>query len=596
MEIPRRIPAAIAWAIALAVVGALLLAAGGAWADERESPCRLSRDKWAEPAELWLGDWTTVWLTSTTDCPAQLIPLHIVLCIDGSNSMNPQNKLVEAKRAATQFVNELDFAVTKVGVTRFGGDVTVMTPLTDARAQALAAIGAIHTNFGTDMEGGIAQSHRLLEDARTEDRSSSEPEPIEVIVLLSDGKPYPSGNNPMRTAARAKGSGILMITVCVGGDCDSGLMRQLASRPDLFFNVQQSGRLVAVYTEIAHQLQRTELRRLTIEDEVPANMRFVEGSANIAPDVWQGGVLQWNLTSVLSAGITLTYQLEPLAEGVWPTNVRATGRFWDTEDRIGSYEFPVPTVRVRMPTATSTPTASASSTPSPSSTATATATPTTTPSTTPSPVPRPVFLPLLLADRCAPSRKPADVVLVLDCSTSMDWPTEPGGPSKRAAAAEAAGRFIGLLDPGRDRIGIVAFHDAAVTLAPLGEPGAPARGLLERLPRHEGTSIDLGLRAARSLLAAGQRRAEATAAVLLLTDGQPTRSSAEDALDAAAEIRSDGIALYCVGLGQDVSPGLLRAMAGAPERYLAAPSAGDLAAVYEHLAVLVTCPSLRDRR
>mgnify|MGYP001041986920 CR=1 FL=1 len=94
-------------------------------------------------------------------------------------------------------------------------------------------------------------------------------------------------------------------------------------------------------------------------------------------------------------GITLTYRLEPLEEGVWPTNIRAAGRFWDTEDRIGTYEFPVPTVRVRVPTATSTPTASASSTPSPSPTATATATPTATPSATPTPVPQPLYLPLL---------------------------------------------------------------------------------------------------------------------------------------------------------------------------------------------------------
>ena len=273
---------------AVVAFGVLSLAMAGsdatAQGSDRTSPCRLARDKWAAPFRLWLGEWTTVTLKSTTDCPAQVIPLHIVLSVDGSLSMGPNNKLVNAKRAAVQFVNELDFDVTRVGVTRFGGDVTVMTPLTDESGRILRAINAIYTNFGTDMEGGISVSHQLLDDARTENVDPSKPVPIDVIVLLSDGLPYPAGNNPMRSAARAKGPGILVITVCVGNDCDKSLMRSLASRPNLFFDVQQSGRLIGVYKDIGHQLQRTGLRRLSITDEVPDNMRYVDGSANVPPD------------------------------------------------------------------------------------------------------------------------------------------------------------------------------------------------------------------------------------------------------------------------------------------------------------------------
>lgn len=579
------------------VLAAAMLAARPAQAQgsDRSSPCRLTPNKWAAPEALWLGEWTTVTLTSTTNCPAQVIPLHIVLSIDGSLSMNPNQKLENAKRAAVQFVNELDLDVTKVGVTRFGGSATVMTPLTAEKGRILSAVSSIYTDYGTDMEGGIATSHRLLDDGRTENADPTRPLPIEVIVLLSDGLPWPRGNNPQRTAARAKGAGILLMTVCVGSDCDRTLMRNLASRPDLFFDVQQSGRLVGVYRDIAHQLQKTDLRRMTILDEVPDNMRYLEGSANVEPDSFQDGVLQWNLPSVAATGITLTYQLEPLQEGAWPTNVQATGRFWDTDDRVGSFVFPVPTVVVRVPTPTPTPTVTTTPTPSTTPTATIPPSPTATSTATATPVPRPAYLPLVLVDRCRARRVKTDVVLVIDGSTSMDGPTRGGTLTKRAAAREAARAFVRLLDRDHDRVAVVAFSERAEVLAGLDVPLDGVDRALLRLPRRPGTAIDVGLQAAAGVLASPGRRADAVPAVILLTDGQPTRSSADAARAAAAALRSQGVWLYTIGLGLDVNPILLRDMAGAEGRALLAPRAEDLAALYARLAREIPCPSLRDR-
>ncbi|MFN2250978.1 MAG: VWA domain-containing protein, partial [Anaerolineae bacterium] len=161
----RRSLVFVAACVALAVAGSTLALApvagvrgAHAQSDSRVSPCKLSRAKWADPTLLWLGEWTTVTLTSTTDCPAQRIPLNIVLSIDGSLSMNPSNKLVNAKRAATQFVNKLDFDMTKVGVTAFGGRARLKVKVTDDKGQVQSAINSIITDYGTDMEGGIALS------------------------------------------------------------------------------------------------------------------------------------------------------------------------------------------------------------------------------------------------------------------------------------------------------------------------------------------------------------------------------------------------------------------------------------------------------
>lgn len=602
--VTRRPIVFVALSVALAGVAAALVLSlpaaapsARAQSDSRVSPCRLSRGKWADPTLLWLGDWTTVTLTSTTDCPAQRIPLNIVLSIDGSLSMNPNNKLVNAKRAATQFVNKLDFSITKVGVTAFGGRARLKVKVTDDKGQVQSAINSIITDWGTDMEGGIALSHQILTDAQTANPDPDLPPPNEVIVLLGDGLPWPAGNNPMRTAARAKGSGILLITVCVGGDCDKALMRNLASRPDLFFDVQQSSRLVGIYEDIANELLETDLRRLTIIDELPDNMEYVEDSANIPPDSFSDNKLQWNMSTISKSGITLTYQVEPLEAGIWPTNVEATGKFWDTEDRIGDFTFPVPEVEVRVPP-TPTPTLTPSITPSPvptnSPTPSLTPTPTNTPTPTPTPIPEPVYLPLALKEKpCRPKIESTDVALVIDVSSSMDGPTRTGGITKRAASAHAARLFLDRLDLPRDQLAVIAFSDRAELLADLGGDGQRLQRVIERLPSRQGTRIDAGLGMARRVLTGPRHKPENTAAVLLITDGRPTRSSEADVLAAGRALHEAGITVFAVGLGVDVNPELLAGVASGPSTFYETPQADELVdalrAIYGQLAFVEPC-------
>lgn len=45
-------------------------------------------------------------------------------------------------------------------------------------------------------------------------------------------------------------------------------------------------------------------------------------------------------------GLTLRYQVEPLQAGVWPTNVRAAGRYTDGVGYQGDLVFPVPVIEV----------------------------------------------------------------------------------------------------------------------------------------------------------------------------------------------------------------------------------------------------------
>ncbi|MFQ5460622.1 MAG: VWA domain-containing protein, partial [Anaerolineae bacterium] len=356
----------------------------------------------------------------------------------------------------------------------------------------------------------------------------------------------------------------------------------VASRSDLFFDVRNSAGLFAVYDRLASQLLETRLRRMEITDVLPDNMRYVADSADPAPAEQDGQTLKWNWTVLDTKGITVSYQVEPLEEGVWPTNLYALADFWDTEGRIGHGEFPTPTVEVRVPTATPTP---------PS---TATPEPTNTPRATATAVPRPVFLPVILWERCDPTVLSTDVALVIDISSSMEGPTRAGGRPKREAARRAALAFLDLLGPD-DQAALVVFSEDARRLVPLGTDRRALRRALAELPRSRGTRIDAGLAMAVDVLTGPERNADHTPAILLLTDGRPTRSSEADVRGAAARARRAGLTVFAIGLGGDVNPGLLRDVAGDPGRYYPAPRSDDLAGVYRRIAGVIPCPRERHK-
>jgi hypothetical protein len=111
-----------------------------------------------------------------------------------------------------------------------------------------------------------------------------------------------------------------------------------------------------------------------------------------------------------------------------------------------------------------TPIPSPSPTPSPTLTPTPTATATASP--TPTPTPGPIYIPVILGERCEDRTRHADVVLVLDASTSMLRLTDQNR-AKLTAVQDAARLFFDQMDftPNKegalDQVAIVGFHGAA---------------------------------------------------------------------------------------------------------------------------------------
>jgi hypothetical protein len=70
---------------------------------------------------------------------------------------------------------------------------------------------------------------------------------------------------------------------------------------------------------------------------------------------------------------------------------------------------------------------------------------------------------------------------------------------------------------------------------------------------------------------------------VVVTDGLPNPSTPADALAVADRVKASGTAIDVIGIGLDVDPDLLRALASSPDRYHYAPDAEDLHEIFSDL-------------
>ncbi|MFN8423281.1 MAG: VWA domain-containing protein [Anaerolineae bacterium] len=551
-----------------------------------EPSCAPNGDKRAAPTRLALGERTTITLHVDGTCPTTRAANDIVLVLDASGSMIGAN-LAAAKAAVSAFLGAIDVVDARVALVSFNQDATLEVGLTPNPAAVEAAAAAVQAGGGTDIARAIGAARRELTGPRRRPAANG------VVILLTDG-----GSDPitsLREAQLTKLEGARIFTIGFGTGVNETLLRDIASAPSDYAFAPDADQLAAIYRGIAERLAATALfRSLTIVDEIPSNMRYVDGSANPAAE-FDGTALVWKLSDVPLAGLDLRYELEPLAIGTHPTNVVAIGEGIDGLGARGRVVFPVPIVEVVAPTATPTapPGATASATP------TSTAIPSLSPTSSATREPRPIYLPLTANERCEKGLSPLAVALVLDTSSSMSALTR-AGRTKMDAAGAAARTLLDRLDlqteggpPGRDAAAIVSFDSAARVDQPFTPQRAPLDAALDRLRQGSGTRIDLGLAEAASELRALADQPNLVRAAIVLTDGRPTGTSDESVLRAAADLKASGAVVYTIGLGDDVDALLLERIATSAAQRLLAPDAEDLGRIYRDIARELPCARRR---
>jgi Mg-chelatase subunit ChlD len=511
--------------------------------------CVAVPDKTAAPDRIPLGDEVTVKLTVTGRCPGRTEPAQVALVFDTSRSMGFDESIFDARAGAMALLDSLDPRTAEVALLTFDDAAAMRQPLTRDYAAVRNRLAALTALGDTRMSTGIDAARLELTGSRANSGARR------VIVVVTDGLPK---DDPIPAAEAARAAGLDVYVLIYSSwefqDSDLGLMEAVSGDPDRTLVRPLPARLEAFGHDLTGYQDTAGLfQTITIRDVIPANMRYVVGSANPPATLENGNTLVWTFTDVparLSLG--MAYRLVPQEVGTWPTNVEATAPYKDAVGFDGRLVFPIPHVTVWT-------------------------------------VDHhwPIYLPYLTRGQCLRPDRPLDVALALDTSSSMR-DQEPGtGLTKLQAAAEAATTFVDLLHAG-DQAALVTFDRTAVRRVPLTGDRAALKAALASLPTAQGTRIDQGLTEAGAALAADGRPG-ARQVVVLLTDGIQSVGTPADVLAAADVLKGHGLLIYTIGLGGDVQPDLLRAVATSPDRYFDSPSAADLAEIYRQVSERLAC-------
>ncbi len=535
-----------------------------------------------EPPQIELCAETRVVTRLRVDCAPP--PLSVVLNVDRSGSMFGQ-PILDVIAAGHAMLDALDLganADTRVALVSHGEPPLVDVPFGAGEAELRAGLDRLTVaseEVPDNLPGAIDTGRELL----AMDRQRVGYQPIELMLLLSDGGQTFAANQVIEAAERAEEAGILLVSVCVENRLAScPTMAAVASRPELSYSVDGTGELGAIFEAVALRARALAAREVRLVERLPEGLRYLPGSADPPAMVdGQSGQLSWRLRFLPREGVTVSYRLAPRWLGDFALPAEAS-----LVDPLGRDTLlPMPPASLRVEGSCGLETATPTITPSP--TLRPSATPTVTPTPSLTPVPRPIHLPMLFRGHCLTREQPADVVLLIDASGSMNEQTR-GGRSKLAAVQAGALEFVDQLRA-QDRAAVIAFNDRAALRSGLTDDRARLQAAIEGIQVAPGTRIDVALYAAALELAGPSRRPESRGVIVLMTDGRPGAEHRESSLEAAAGARAAGHQLFAIGVGLDVDRLLLEIIAGEPSRYYPAEDAEAIEAIYREIAQRIPC-------
>lgn len=512
--------------------------------------CRAAGAKAVDPDRVVLGQTAAVSLSLQIDCPGlpRLIGADVMLVIDRSTSMTGDG-LAAAKAAAKRFIAALDVRVHQVGVVSFGTDVRIEAALGADPAPPSTAIGRLVAGGETNLGGAMATAGQHLSARRRADA-------LPVVVLLTDGNDTVGAADPVATSDWLKSWGVQVYAVGLGTAADAGALGRLASTPAHVLLAAGPSDLVPIYAGLVRRVGAYGLvGALMVDEALTPGIDLEPGSAQPAA-VERAGGLAWSRAVVGPEGFGAGFLVRPTRLGRFSVSTAAVATWSDGAGGAHRYVFPTVEIEVVLPSPTPTPTAS------------------------PTPAPFLAHLPVLWRSACIPAPKPADVVLLVDTSSSMTG-------AKLVEAKAAAKAFVALLDLPRDHAAVVAFDEQPRATTGLSGSQAVLAAAIDALTLGNGTRIDRALEAAHAMLATTRADPTRRAVVVILTDGGQS-GPIPPVFAAADALRGGGTVVYAIGLGPDADVGLLGQIAG-PGRLFTAPTPADLAAIYAEVAAVTGC-------
>ncbi|MEO8085007.1 MAG: vWA domain-containing protein [Ardenticatenales bacterium] len=487
-----------------------------------------------------------------------------------------------------------------------------------------------------DFVGAAAEAISILRDSRNDMTRQGLPTPCEAVVFFASTKSAFAQDeaNMLKAASTIKREKVPLFVGCpefnVGDYCRT--TKKMPTKTSWYAEPPDTNKLANAMLNQTRQLERDAgVRTYALVQTVPPGLEIEDGSISPAPSEVTGDpglttTLRWEWRAPESREAhTLTFKLNPLIPGAWP--LRGEMQITDMDGYKAKVLMAQQMITVTGPcdNPTDTPVPPPTETPVPTPTDTPavpdtpvppTATPL-PPTATPTARPRPIYLPISVKQpACKSIEHHADVVLVLDMSTSMDRDSEDGA-QKKAAVVGAAKSFVRRLDltPNEDdqsdHVSVVGFNDDAWIQLKMTNDAVAIDAALDTLDarQKEGTRLDLAFRKGAEAFQAGMQATGNQSVLVLLTDGLPNRVPAdpdtgrvEDTVIKAAQVAKDlGAIVYTIGFGRAdaadlidrVYPQLLADCASSPEKSFIEPRADRLDGIYGQIASVFTCPAGR---
>jgi Mg-chelatase subunit ChlD len=568
-----------------------------------------------------LGAETTITTALQSACQRPERPLHLVFVVDASEQMIDRRNwlpaLTGAIENALRALPAQAWEGLRVGVISFR-DRTAETEayLTGDPEEVVSALHNIGVSLGSEcIECGLREALRKARRALQAGRGDQPPLAYREVILLASRGFEPQECDAVRASTNeVKPFGILVATACGGGGCDRRCLHEAASSDRFAYAAGDWGYMPSVLDQaVGASGYFLPVDHVTLVDELAGELEYIGGGE---PDVPEGSRLKWRFDPWPAGGVSITYRAVAAQPGRFKVSRYVTATvfyeevLWRGITHTVSFSNPVLLVIRPTPTASPTPTAlvsgtptvGASATPSPGVSPTVptpagsgtpaeppgSSTPTSRPSSpietatpfTPSPSITAVatsrtstlHLPIALASGCSTWSPAVDVAFLIDVSGSMAASDVGGMASRWDAAAHVAETLVAYhLHAPEDRAALIAFAGRAEVRSGLDAGLAGTRRELQRLPRWNGSRLDLGLRVAlEELLDAHAQRPASRMVIVLLTDGDLNQTLVSALQDVASLVRRSGVEIVAIVLGDDPRADLaaMATVTGSPARVI----------------------------
>jgi len=261
--------------------------------------------------------------------------LDVMIVLDRSGSMddaggNPPQPISDAKSAAKLLIDQLDSSTDKVGLVSYSTTASKDHSLTNNFNSVKNAIDNFNANGYTNIGDAVYKAQQELNSSRA--RSNA----IPIIVVLSDGvanrrhgssqgcSTWPSSptnctNDAINQAASAKNQGATVFTIGLNlGDVGQqhgsatenlarNVLRSMASDYAHYYEAPSSSDLAGIFQDIGTQITQIIWKNVVVTEVLPADLQYVNGSANPLPASINGQTMTWDLGNMkVDDSVTIT--------------------------------------------------------------------------------------------------------------------------------------------------------------------------------------------------------------------------------------------------------------------------------------------------